>query len=92
MTIESSADIIGANAAVSLGAAPLRARSVLLTALGGNARLGDANVGATRGAALVQNVPVRIDASAADPVDAMSLPNLYVYVPSGTTVTYCWLV
>lgn len=85
----SLADIIGANAAVALvpNTSPLYAQCVVLTATGGNARLGDANVGAARGAQIVQNVPMILQPSGGDITARFNLQAIHVYVPSGTTLT-----
>ena len=87
MTPTSVADIVGANAKVALAVVGQRARHIVLTPLGGNARVGDVNVAAAQGAALIQNVPTILPPNGADPTDCYDLSHVYVYVPSGTTIT-----
>lgn len=87
MTIVPIADIAGANAAVALGAAGIRARRIWLTASGSsNARFGNASVAAAKGVELPADVLVTISASDADIGDSIDLSIASVYVPSGTTV------
>lgn len=91
MTVNTEADIVGANAKVALGAANQYARRIWLTAHGSsNARFGDVNVAAARGVELPADVECTFSASDADVSDRINLALAYVYVPSGTTVTVAW--
>ena len=94
MVIQTAADIAGGNAKVALGTAGQRARRLFLTShtasSGAPARFGDVNVAAARGVELPLDVQVTISASDADPADSIDLSTSYVYVPSGTTVTFAW--
>lgn len=93
MTILSAADIAGDNTTHVLGAAGQRARRLFVTAHGSsNARLGDANVSSTRGVELPADVCVVVSASDADPTDSLDLSSVKAYVPTGTTLTYCWSI
>ena len=88
MVVTTIADIAGDNAVHILGSAKIRARQIYLTATGGNARIGDAaNVGASRGVAIIQNVPFVLQQDAANPMDSYALETVAVYVPSGTTLS-----
>jgi hypothetical protein len=90
MVISSVADIVGDNGVHALGGATLQARVLILTAVGGPARFGDASVGAARGAELEPDVTVQIRASEADPTDYIALAQARAYVPSGTTLTIAY--
>ncbi len=92
MTPSTAADITGDNAKHALGSAGQRARRIVLTATGGNARVGDTNVSSTQGALIIQNVPLTLEQNGADPTDAYDLSNTYVYVPSGTTLSRSFFV
>jgi hypothetical protein len=87
MVITSIADITGNNAVHAIGTATQQARALLLTAIGGVARFGDANVTATQGVELPEGVEVTIRASEADRTDYIQLGQVYAYVPDGTTLT-----
>lgn len=91
MTVQTVADIVGANTKVPIGAAGQRTRRLMITASGGAARFGDTNAAAARGLLLPQNVPVTISASDADRTDTMDLGSVYAYIPSGTTLTVAFL-
>ena len=91
MTIQTRADIAGADAKVALSSTQgVKARRIWLTASGGTARFGDANVAVGRGVICPQNVLVTISASDADPTDTIDLTIASVYVPTGTTLTVSW--
>lgn len=90
MVIQTQADIVGANAKVALGTAGQRARRLFLTPTGGKCRFGDVNVAAARGVELNTDVETTISASDADETDSMDMSTVYVYVPSGTTLTVAW--
>lgn len=93
MTIQTSADIAGANKAVPLSAivGSQPARRIWLCAHGSsNARFGDVNVAAARGVELPQDTLQTFSASDADATDGIDLVNAYVYVPSGTSVSVAW--
>ena len=93
MTILTAADIVGANAKVALGTAGQTARRIFITATGSaNARFGDTNVGAARGAALPNGTPVQLTASDSDLTASFDLSQTFVYVPTGTTISYTWAV
>jgi hypothetical protein len=91
MTIQTEADIAGANAKVQISStAGAQARRLWLCAFGGNARFGDVNVAAARGVELKQDVPAVFSASDGDATDTIDLTAAYAYVPSGTTLTVSW--
>lgn len=90
MVIQTAADIVGGNAKVALGTAGQRARRIFITPTGGKCRFGDVNVASARGVELNTDVETVISASDADPADSIDLSTSYVYVPSGTTVTFAW--
>lgn len=81
------ADIVGDNAAHVIGTPLTRARWIAITAVGGNLRLGDVNVGAARGVQVAANLPTIIESDGADMTACLDLGNTYVYVPIGTTAT-----
>lgn len=87
MVITSIADIAGDNAVHAIGTAPQQARALFLTAIGGTARFGDANVSASQGVELPEGVQVTIRASEADKFDHILLGQASAYVPTGTTLT-----
>lgn len=86
MTIQTLPDFVGNNTAVVL-AATGRAKRIWLTSLSAGTRVGDANTGAARGVDIVQNVPFVLSASNADETDFLFLNQVYVYVPTGSTLT-----
>lgn len=90
MVISSLADIAGDGAAHAIGSATLQARALFLTATGGTARFGDANVAAGRGVELPADECVVIRASEADSTDYIALGQTHVYVPNGTTLTIAY--
>jgi len=88
MQLISIADIVGANAKVAiLATAGLKARLLVLTPLGGNCRVGDANTSASQGAALIQNTTTIIPLDGADLPNTYALASQFAYVPAGTTLT-----
>ncbi len=90
MTLQSVSDIAGANAKVALGSGA--ARVIFITPTGGNARLGDTNVGSARGALLKQDVTVTLPEDVADRTASYDLAQVFAYVPSGTTLTVAWTI
>ncbi len=91
MVIQTAADIVGANAKVAVGNSGTRARRLFLTPHGSSAaRFGDTNVAAARGVELPADIMSVISASDADVTDSFDLSTVYLYVPSGTTVTVAW--
>lgn len=93
MTIHTLADIVGDGATHALAPAgsTLNARRIFLCATGSGtptpARFGDANTAAGQGVELPINAVVVISASDADISDKLPLPQQFVFVPNGTTVT-----
>lgn len=85
MTITSLADVVGASTTTAIAATPKRARWVALCALSGTARVGASNAAATVGVQIIQNVPQTL--WSAGEADSIDLSKLYLYTPSGTTVT-----
>lgn len=85
MTITSLADVVGASTTTAIAASPKRARWISFCALSGNARMGASNAAAAVGVQLVQNVPQTY--WSADGADSIDLSKMYLYTPSGTTVT-----
>jgi hypothetical protein len=92
MQPQTIADIAGDNAKHALGASGTMASLILLTAVGGPARYGDTNVGSARGVELPSGVQVTIPQNTTDRVDRYDLGQIYVYVPSGTTLTGTWQI
>jgi hypothetical protein len=90
MTLQTRADITGADAKVVLGVAGSRARVIWITATTGIARFGDINVSSSRGVVIPGGtVPAEFIApqNGADQSDSYHLDLCYVYVPSGTVVS-----
>lgn len=86
MQLRSVPDIVGDNTSHPISITPESARWVSIWAIGGNIRLGDLNVSATRGANIT---------SAVLPLDSFShsvydLNLIWLYVPTGVTasITY----
>ncbi len=92
MQPQTAADISGDNAKHALGASGVYAAVIFLCATGGPARFGDINVGSSRGVELTPDVEVTIPQNTTDRPDRYDLGQCYVYVPSGTTLTYSWAI
>lgn len=90
MTIQTRADITGADAKVVIGTAGQAARRIFLTPTGGKCRFGDTSVSATRGVELNTDVETTVSANDSDISDRIDLTQVYAYVPSGTTLTVTW--
>jgi len=91
MTIQTAADIVGANAKVAISTTQGQfARRLWLAATGGTARFGDTNVSATRGTSLAASTVTQFAASEADITDRLDLTQAFLYVPTGTTVSVTW--
>lgn len=91
MQLVSIADIVGGGAAVALSATESFCRALFVTALGGNARIGDASVSAAQGVACIQNVPESFYADPDDMSARIDLSRTKAYVPNGTTLTISYL-
>ena len=88
MTLVTLPDIIGpATVPLASGTTPVYARFVKLTALAQTCRLGDSKVGAAQGQALPAGQPIDVELDGGDITENFALQQIYVYVPSGGTLT-----
>lgn len=88
MTVNSLIDITGANATVQLKSTPgTKARHIYLTPIGGAVRWGNTSTGAGTGNSIPAGVQHVLRANEADVTDLVDLSTVYVYVPTGVTLT-----
>lgn len=97
MQLYTAPDIIGANAAVPIIGAnwpagnPKKARMIMWCSQGGQAAVGDSNVGAARGAHLTAAAQI-VWPESKDLTQTYDLTLMYAYVPTGTQLTMTFLL